>query len=359
MTARDCFTGKIAAGVVSRRAGQKLLDQLDQFAEANKEKFGDWPDALRQAARDTADEALSKAVLAADAVHDAVIHQTDFLQKRIAYEQRLNKLRATPGDLGFGSKAPAGIPGLLKSLKKETDSPLLDVARSMLMRDPREIAPWGNAYYLARTVRERAHTTFIDAIEYLRSKNFGFKQEAVRELDVLRAANGRTDVQPGARLVIDAWRKTEGPLADQFIEAGGRLVKRENYFPNPSFDDNKVRALGAERVKALLRDNIDRSRILDFDTVKRDAAGKPDWSSAKPMSDLKFERLMNEAVNSMIVGAEGPPSAAFHGRPALAASRDAGLRGAHSGAPVRTLAGTSRGWRSGAPGAEPERRTEG
>ena len=33
MTARTCFSAKIAAGRVSRRAGQQLLDMLDDFEE--------------------------------------------------------------------------------------------------------------------------------------------------------------------------------------------------------------------------------------------------------------------------------------------------------------------------------------
>lgn len=324
MSARRCFSGKVAAGAVARRAGERLLAQLDDFEQAARAKFGDGIDAMRQAARETADQMLSNATRAADDARDAAIHQADFLDKRITYQQKLETLRNTPGDLGGGSKAPAGIPLLLGSLKKQTDSELLDVARSLLMRDPREIADWGNAYYLARTIRERAHSGFAQAIEFLRAKSFGFKQEALRELDTLRAQFGRTDVQPDARLAIAAWRKVEGEIADQFVEAGGRMVKRENYFPNPAYDDSKVRAIGLDRTKALIRDAVDRARVLDFDTVTRDAAGKPNWASAKPMADAKFERLLDAAVRSMIEGGvEGPPSAAFAGKPVLAASREA------------------------------------
>jgi hypothetical protein len=31
MSARDCFTGKMAAGMVARNAGGKLLDMIEQF----------------------------------------------------------------------------------------------------------------------------------------------------------------------------------------------------------------------------------------------------------------------------------------------------------------------------------------
>jgi hypothetical protein len=78
-----------------------------------------------------------------------------------------------------------------------------------------------------------AHRQFADAIEFLRPKALGFKAEATRELDVLRAAFGRADVEQGARDVVAAWDKVQNYLADNFIDAGGALAKRERYFPNP------------------------------------------------------------------------------------------------------------------------------
>ena len=74
--------------------------------------------------------------------------------------------------------------------------------------------------------------------------------------------------------------------------------------------ENKVRALGAERVKALIREHIDRNDVKDCATGER-------------MNDARFEIMLNDIVNDAIAGfIEGQPSGAARGRRMLANSRD-------------------------------------
>jgi hypothetical protein len=53
MTARDCFTGKVASGTVDRRAGDRLLQLLDDFTEHHKATLGDAA-AMQRGALDAA-----------------------------------------------------------------------------------------------------------------------------------------------------------------------------------------------------------------------------------------------------------------------------------------------------------------
>lgn len=303
MTARRCFSGKIASGLVSQRAGARMLDLLDQFEAEHTARLGP---ALgqRKAALDAAEIAAAEAARHAAEIHDAVITQQNLLRQVAAYESEIKALRATPGDLGFGSKAPP-------TLRNEWNSPLLPAVRSLLFRDIWEVARWQNVDKLADVLRGEAHRLFADGIEYLRPKALGIKQEAARELDVLRAIYGRSDVAIEARGVAEAWNKVAGKQADDFIAAGGNLHKRDNWrLPNPDLEAPKVAAFGREGAKQFWRERADRTQMLDFAT-------------GKPLTDGRFEQLLDEAYTGFEQAHnEGLPSAAVKGRTMLANSRD-------------------------------------
>lgn len=304
MTARRCFTSKIAAGKVSQRAAQPILDMLEAFEREHAAKLGDSAGA-RAAAMEAAAIAAGEASRRNAGVLGSIVAQANVLRAFTAYDQVVAGLRATKGDFfGLGNKAPP-------SLGKNTQTTLGFAVRSLLARDPWEIATWGNVNKLAQQIRGEAHRHFAEAIEFLRPKGLGFKNESVRELEVLRALYGRSDVDPQARAVADAWSKRVAePLADQFIEAGGALAKRERWrLPNPTIDETKVRALGADGFKQLIRETVDRDDMIDFSTGAR-------------MSDARFERLLDEATASILAGGgRGVPSDAFKGQRMLANSR--------------------------------------
>lgn len=299
MTARRCFTGKIASGIVSERAGKKLLDVLDEFERVHGVTPGD-ETAARAAAADAIVTVTADAARAADDARDAIIRQANILRMVGGYEKTVADLRATPGVLGFGNKAP---PGLGK------DQTSLGFAlRSMLARDPFEIANWGNVNKAVQFVREEAHRRFAEAIDYLRPKGLGFKAETARELDVLRAAYGET-ASAEAAAVYRAWDETAGYLADSFIAEGGQLSKRATWrIPNPRIDAAKARALGTDGFKQLARDIADRRDILDFET-------------GKPMSDAKFEAVLDEVTRDIMEGGDGLPSATQRGARSVGNSR--------------------------------------
>jgi len=297
MGVRDCFSAKIAAGKVSQRAGAKLSELYDQWEREARARTGD--DSAGKindgkAAAEFFNEALSRD---ADLVNRTVLAQADILRGVQTIEDKLAAMRKA-------GNAPAMLSG-------EGRSGAYAALSSFLDADPHELATWNSAAKRAEDLAGRAHSFMADTIAALRSKALGFKNEAVKELDLLRAAFGRSDVPPGALGDVQGWFKANGGLADSYIAAGGDLVKRDNYFPNPSIDPAKALAIGEQGFKALAREVNDRSQILDFRTKQ-------------PMTSLKFEQLLDDVWRDISGDAAGRPlTAAGRGATMLANRRDA------------------------------------
>jgi hypothetical protein len=236
MTARDCFTAKIKAGTVSERSGRELLDMLDAFERDARARLGDDPAAIAGAHRAAAEFVTAEAARKADLLNRSIIAQSAVINGVKTVEQKLVALRAE-------GKAPVALRGEDRSGTYAALSAFLDA-------DPHELATWNSVAKLGEDIIGRAHATFAGTIARLRSKMLGFKGEAASELDFLRAAFGQEASKAG-KLDAQAWFKTEAALADGFIDAGGALAKRENYFPNPTIDEPKARALGETGFKDL------------------------------------------------------------------------------------------------------------
>lgn len=292
MSARKCFSAKIRAGVVKPEAGRQILDMLDGFEAEYQTRLGDGANA-RQAALAAAAaasrEARDKAAMAAGLLKA----QSNVLRASSAYAEIVTGLRAQTGDFGFGNKAPLGL--------GRDQSTLGPAMRSLLVRDTKEIARWGNVDMEQRMVRGGAHARFAEGIDKLRSKLFGFKHDRALELDVMRAHFG-ADAGPVARAVYTAWDETQRWLAQQFRAAGGSLPERPRYLPNPDHDRAKVTALGRDRWKALVDDTFD---VLDFDT-------------GKPLDGMRRDRILNEIFDSITGVPDMEASSAFKSRTPLA-----------------------------------------
>ena len=296
MSAKRCFTLKIRAGKVDPRSGRQVLDMLDAFEAGHQARLGDGA-ASRQAALDAAEVAAAEAIHRADLARRSAIAQANVLRAHSVYDGVLKNLRAE-------GHAPIFMKG-------ENTTALGAAARSLLARDPFEIATWNNVFYLARTIRAEAHRKFGSSIEILRAKRLGFKPETVRELDALDAAYGKSGASGQGRLIAETFDQVQDELADQFIAAGGLMVKRQHYFPNPSFDVTKVRAIGPARFAELVRNRVDRDQMLDFESGER-------------LTEPRFDQLVREAYEAIAAGgAEGPPTAGQVGRKMLANSRAA------------------------------------
>lgn len=296
MTARRCFTAKMVAGKVAARAGKQMLDMLAAHEADAKARLGDTEAAMRTAARDASTEAAAAAAQKADTVRRTVRVQGDILRRVNAVDRTVSALRAN-------KQAPWW-------LKSETRSVVYNALSSVLETDSSELAPWGNVEKLAKFFEGQAHQDFRDAIERMRPGKLGFEDKSHLEIDFLRAVYGDSKAAPWAQAAAKAFAEAEGKIADRYIDAGGQLAKREGYFPNPTIDANKARALGEVNFKQLIRDTVDRDKVIDFNTGER-------------MGDSKFERLLDQAWTSVDKGETGAPSATYRGSGALASSRDA------------------------------------
>lgn len=302
MTARRCFAAKIAAGKVSARAGQQLLDMLAAHERDATAKLGDSVSSLRLAAAKASEEAIQEAARKTSNVYRTIRAQSDVLRGVKYVEDELKRLKAA-------GQAPLGLKG-------ETRTGVYSAVSAFLDSDPRELANWNNVTKLTKDLIGRAHADFREAIGRLRSSALGFKDQRPLEIDVLRAAHGRGDVPAAAVADARSWDQVQGKMADQYIEAGGALSKREGYVPNPAISEPKARALGEVSFKALMRRVVDRDKVIDFATKAR-------------MSDEKFEALLDNAWRSidgkpeLRYGEEQAVSAAFRGRGALADAREA------------------------------------
>jgi hypothetical protein len=92
--------------------------------------------------------------------------------------------------------------------------------------------------------------------------------EHTRELDVLRALYGRTDVAPrgeGGRRRRS--HESAERLRGQFNEAAGfeAIPERKTWrLPNPDLEPAKVKAMGRDGFKSFVRDRVDRADMIDF-----------------------------------------------------------------------------------------------
>ena len=301
MTARECFTGKIAAGMVSKGSGERLLGMIEQFQREHEKVLGG-PDAARAAASEAADVARGEAAVKADQTRRAIIAQADTLDRSLNSDTKVRELRAEVGTWGFGNKAPPGF--------GKDQSTLILSTGSVLAPMPFDMSPGNNVFQLAKHYRSVAHSILAETIEALRPRNLGFTPESVNGLDLLRALYGRSDVNPEAPAWAQALQKAYKSLADSYRKVGGQLGEMDNYrINNPELDAAKVRAIGPDRYKQLLRDTLDRERMIDYATNK-------------PMNDARFEQFLDEHAKNIIDGEQEILSSNYKSKRMLANERD-------------------------------------
>lgn len=290
---RFCLTAKITSGAVDPEKGKVLLDWLDE-AEANFKSAGDTArEAMRKAAIETADEAAADAARKAQIAFGTAKAQAEVLRRVASYTETVGALKAE-------GKAPTFL-----------KLPLAAAIRAMLVRDPFEIGmTFDNVVAASHRIRAEAHTLFAGAIEAMRPKMLGFKAETAFEGDVLRELYGLATGNSAARIVADAWTKTAEHLRIAFNKAGGAIPFREDWrLANPAHDGVKVRTAGRDQWKAFTKKLLDRDGMVSFAT-------------GRTLSPGKLDKLLDQVFDSIVNGGlDGGPSAAVHGRPALANSR--------------------------------------
>lgn len=301
MSVMACLFGKVEAGLVRRDAAEKLREAIADREAARADTLAAAERPQTYIALEIADAADRAAARQYDLALRSIEAQLGALRVIDEFKSKVAALRSTPGDFGFGTKAPAG-------LGNENKSVLWQAISTLFWRDPRELATWGNVQYLARTIKGEAHAQFAQAIEAMRSKNLGFKRETVLETDVLGALYDAPGAGQEARAIAKSWNDVAKSLFDQFNAAGGAIPERADWrLPNPTLDRNKVASVN--RAEFIADMEAMNGPLHDFETGKvLDAAGR--------------ERVFGEIYDNAIAGwVDGPPTAAQQGRTMLANSR--------------------------------------
>jgi hypothetical protein len=300
MSVFACLFGKVAAGLVDRDAAQRLRDWIEERQAALADAQGAAEAPLTYIALNIADDATRAAARRADLAIRTIQAQLATLEHVRAYDAKVKELRATPGDFGFGSKAPL----LLADERKSTLWPAL---RAMFWRDPHEIATGGNVYYLAKTIKGEAHALFAETMEGLRAKMLGLRRETAREADVLAAAYGEASATPEGRAMFQGFERAAKSLLDQQNAAGGAIPERKGWrLPNPPLDRAKVAAVSKGEFVARMRELNSREDVIDFAT-------------GRPLDDAGFDAVMGAVHDNAVANwVDGPPTAEFRGGTMLA-----------------------------------------
>lgn len=298
MSVLNCFTSKIAAGLIEPESGNRLKQTIEDF-RAENEKLMTPAQAELSAAMAALDYSHKDAIAKANAKYLNAAKQLELIDRVENTEATLTNLREQ--ESLWGSQAPIGF--------RRGQSAVGFAARSTLDQQIFDITPGKNVWGLTKYYVGVAHAYFADGMEALRPKMLGFKAEKATEIDLLRAAFGESTATEQGNTLFASLTKAFDFLSDSYRNQGGVLAKMERYFPNPEIDQPKAVAMGKERYQQLLRDSLDRDKMIDYKTEK-------------PMTDARFTEFLDQHWDN-ITGApkEAVSAATARGR-MLANSRD-------------------------------------
>lgn len=311
-----CLRAKIANGSVDAEVGKKLLGWINDYDQQHAE------------ALTASERARMGAVFAAGRMADeadretrltliAIAARKDALDRMATYEASVAALGKQKGDFGFGDKRPVTMGGFFGLIPKKVDT--LDARglglRSLFARDMHEVLPGPNVHYLARTYREQAHARLAQAIETMRAKRLGLKDETVLDDDLGRAlVDGAADVSEAAQAAARAFRENDAAQVKDFNAAGGDLRPRENYLPQ-RHDRSKVAAVVKDQWMAFITPLLKREAMIDRAT-------------GEAMSDARLQGLLSQVYETITRdGLEDvAPDAAARGGGASLVDRHAAAR---------------------------------
>jgi hypothetical protein len=308
MSVLNCFTAKIAAGTVKAEAGNPIARELAEL-EAK----------------------LTAARADADAVLDGY---ADFLADRAkaAAREKLNAYRSIAVQMDVMSRFDAavkeiaarrqdGSAPLLLAGGKYRESVLSAVTRSMYVADAHELVVGPNVNAARQEVRAEALRLMAEAIEAMRPKMLGLKEETALEMDILRALFGEHTANDASSRFAKAWLQSAGWLREQFNEAGGDIGLRDKWLMPQSHDSTKVASVNREDWKAFVTPLLDRAQML-----RKEEAGssspKGGSSPASPLDDDALNVLLDKVYDAIIArGIDGGPTSQMQGKGALANQR--------------------------------------
>jgi hypothetical protein len=313
MSILKCFAAKIAAGTVKPEAGNPLAAEIarleTKLAEAGAEAdaiLGGYADFLRDRAESAARDKMN--------AYRRIDSQLDKARRIQSYIETVDQLRAD-------KRAPLTLAG-----GAYRESALGAALRSVLTRDPHEIASGPNVNYARQQVRSEAHAQLAELIEAARPKMLGLKEETALELDILRAlfeGSGSPKGDSPASRLAKAWLGTAESLRGKYNDAGGNIAMRDKWLMPQSHDSTKVASVNRDTWKEFVLPLLDREQMLyrQPDPVVKGRMNVPSEATRK-LNDAELDALLDNVYDAIIArGADDAPSSAFSGRGALANQR--------------------------------------
>jgi hypothetical protein len=304
MSILSCFTAKIAAGTVKAEAGQPIADELARLdvrlSEARADAdaiLGSYADFLSDRARAAAREKLN--------AYRGIEVQMDVMSR---FQTGIDHV----AEMRLAGTAPLALAG-----GKYRESVLSAVSRSMLYNDAHEIITGPNVHYMREEVRAEARRLMADAIEAMRPKMLGFKEETALELDILRALFGEPGSNPASTRAAQGWLKAAEWLRQEFNAAGGDIAMLAKWLMPQSHDSTKVASVNREDWKTFVTPLLDRTQML-----RREIQPDGSFELRGPLDDAELSDVLDKVYDAIIArGVDGGPTSQMTGKGALANQR--------------------------------------
>lgn len=308
MSILNCFTAKIAAGTVKAEAGTPIADELVRLDARLSEARAD-ADAILNSYAGFLEERGRAAARDKVNAYRSIEVQIDVMSR---FGSAVEMLMARRGD----GTAPLVLAG-----GKHRESVLSAVSRSMLFNDAHELITGPNVHYMREEVRAEALRLMADAIEAMRPKMLGFKEETALELDILRALFGERPANDAAGRHAKGWLTSAEYLRTEFNAAGGDIAMRDKWLMPQSHDSTKVASVNREDWKLFVTPLLDRAQML-----RRDPPGSssPTGGSrpAERLDDQALSDVLDKVYDNIIArGLDGGPTSQMTGKGALANQR--------------------------------------
>ena len=261
----DCIAEAVAAGRMTREAGQELLERAERHTEAFQLEGGISPERARTQAE--------AAALAAAKRENAIVARQRALQT-IRTAQNVNRM------MNFEGTPAAGLAAIhARSLRGEVNP--------------------GNIETRARTIVGFAHAKMVDALQPLHRKWFGLYQDRKLMREVIREVFGEDTGNPMAKAAAKAWMDTAEDLRQRFNQAGGVIPRRADWGFPQIHDARRVGNVLKDEWIDFVMGRLDRERMLNADGLPMT---EPEL---RFQLDSTYERIRTDGLVDMIPGQQG------------------------------------------------------
>lgn len=254
MTFRKCIEGKVKAGTLTKEQADEVLNLYREYEQ-------------HYSTRGSADWARAKAA------ESTIERKTaDLARKKRLTNLRILRTKAINEQMSAHSKG------------------MVHGAMGIMTRDIWNEAKGSNVEYQHKIVRGQLHAMLDKAIERMRPKGLGLRQETASLRMWVRALYGEKVSDPDVADMAKAYGETAEYAKQRFNAGGGMIGDREDWrLPNPRHDKRAIKAAGFKSWHDFVLPRLDRDRMQDHAT-------------GLPLSDEKLGELLQETYRAIVTG---------------------------------------------------------